>query len=141
MEARPKKAKRTRGAAARKKPATEKARERAAAKRRLRRRANAAVTPKAVASKAAKPAPPPDARVEIRRLRSQRARLEKRLTAVVQEIGILRQYEMRARMLEAEVERKKVEIGALRHEYEERIRALESRSAEAGLASVQGRLL
>ena len=42
---------------------------------------------------------------EVRRLRSARTRLEHRLTAVVQEIGMLRQWELRASMLESELAR------------------------------------
>jgi hypothetical protein len=40
---------------------------------------------------------------EVRRLRSARGRLERRLTAAVQEIGMLRQFEVRAQMLENEL--------------------------------------
>jgi chromosome segregation ATPase len=40
---------------------------------------------------------------EIRRLRAARSHLERRLTAAVQEIGTLRQFELRAQALEAEL--------------------------------------
>jgi hypothetical protein len=59
---------------------------------------------------------------EIARLRSTRSRLERRLTAMVKEIGLLRQYEMRARFLEAEVQKRDQQIAELRHQYEQRIR-------------------
>jgi hypothetical protein len=64
---------------------------------------------------------------EIRRLRSARSKLERRLTAAVQEIGTLRQFELRATMLEGELQK-------LRRETEERIRTLESNPGGASAA-------
>jgi hypothetical protein len=51
---------------------------------------------------------------ELRRLRRARSRLERQLTAAVQEIGILRQYEWRTAALEKEVRRRDDEIARLR---------------------------
>ena len=50
--------------------------------------------------------PPADLERLVRRLQGTRRRLERQLTAAVQEIGILRQWETRARMLEAELEKR-----------------------------------
>src|SRR5205085_12391521 len=51
---------------------------------------------------------------EIRSLRASRSHLERRLTAAVQEIGTLRQFELRAQALEAE-------LASLRSEREDRL--------------------
>jgi hypothetical protein len=72
---------------------------------------------------------------EVRRLRLARSRLERRLTATVQEIGMLRQFEIRARRLEAELARRDVEIERLRRERDERSREIEIRAAGASLPS------
>ena len=56
----------------------------------------------------------------MRRLRSARRRLEQRLTAAVQEIGMLRTFEMRAQMLENELAKRDVELSRLRAEMSER---------------------
>jgi hypothetical protein len=73
-------------------------------------------------------APPLEIEKELRRLRSARNSLERRLTAAVQEIGLLRQYELRAQMLEGE-------LGELRVRSEERIRDLESRLHGASIVA------
>jgi DNA-binding XRE family transcriptional regulator len=72
---------------------------------------------------------------EVRRLRLARGRLERRLTATVQEIGMLRQFEIRARGLEAELARRDAEIEQLRRERDERLRETEIRIAGASSAS------
>ena len=59
---------------------------------------------------------------EVQRLRRAQGRLERRLTAAVQEIGTLRQFEMRAQALESELARRAAEIAELRREREERSR-------------------
>jgi hypothetical protein len=64
---------------------------------------------------------------EVRRLRLARGRLERRLTATVQEIGMLRQFETHARSLEAELARRDAEIERLRQERDERLREAEIR--------------
>jgi lipopolysaccharide biosynthesis protein len=58
----------------------------------------------------------------VQRLRRAQSRLERRLTAAVQEIGMLRQFEMRAQALESELARRAAEIAELRREREERSR-------------------
>jgi hypothetical protein len=45
-----------------------------------------------------------------------RARLEQRLTEAVQEIGTLRQFELRARALEGALEKREEELAATRRE-------------------------
>ncbi len=72
---------------------------------------------------------------EVRRLRRARGRLERRLTATVQEIGMLRQFEIRTRGLEAELARRDAEIEQLRRERDERLRETEIRIAGASIAS------
>jgi hypothetical protein len=72
---------------------------------------------------------------EVRRLRLARGRLERRLTATVQEIGMLRQFEIRARGLEAELARRDAEIEQLRRECDERLRETELRTAGASSTS------
>ena len=68
---------------------------------------------------------------EVRRLRLARGRLERRLTATVQEIGMLRQFEIRAKGLA----RRDAEIEQLRRERDERLRETEIRIAGASSAS------
>jgi len=58
---------------------------------------------------------------DVRRLRSARRQLEKRLTAAVQEIGTIRQFEIRAQVLESELAKRDAEIGRLRTEREEQL--------------------
>ncbi|MGH7820955.1 MAG: hypothetical protein ACREQ9_14410 [Candidatus Binatia bacterium] len=82
-----------------------------------------------------------EAEAELRRLRSARRKLERQLTAAVQEIGLLRQYEVRSRFLEAEVARRDGQLAELRQQYEGRIRELESRGADTAAEPVQGRLI
>jgi hypothetical protein len=53
---------------------------------------------------------------KVRRLRSARARLERRLTEAVQEIGTLRRFELRVRMLEGELRKRDEEFAAVRRE-------------------------
>lgn len=72
---------------------------------------------------------------QVRRLRSARSRLERRLTAAVQEIGMLRQFELRVQMLEADLARRDQEIARLRREGEERAREGESRPGGASIVS------
>ncbi len=52
--------------------------------------------------------------LKIRRLATARRKLEKRLTAAVQEIGTLRTFELRAAMLEAELGKRDAELAQLR---------------------------
>ncbi len=80
------------------------------------------------AKQAAPAALPLETQKELRRLRSARNSLERRLTAAVQEIGLCRQYEVRARMLENE-------LGELRARSEQRIRELESRLNGASIVA------
>ena len=68
---------------------------------------------------------------QVRRLGLARGKLERRLTAAVQEIGTLRQFEIRAQVLQAELARRDAEIEQLRREREERLRAFESRLGAA----------
>ena len=75
---------------------------------------------------------------ELRRLRAARAKLERRLTAAVQEIGTLRQWEIRATMLEGQLQKREQELARLRQESEERIRELESRLGGAAPAAAPG---
>ncbi len=72
---------------------------------------------------------------EVRRLRLARGRLERRLTATVQEIGMLRQFEIRALGLEAELARRDAEIEGLRRERDERSREVEIRIEGAPIVS------
>ena len=81
------------------------------AKRRA--KARPAKQPAIVAKQAAKPAV--DFERELRRERATRRRLEKRLTALVQELGQIRIYEVRCGMLEEELRRRDEELAALRH--------------------------
>ena len=64
----------------------------------------------------AKPAPPPavDFARELKRERANRRKLEKRLTALVQELGQVRMYEVRCGMLEEELRKREDELAALR---------------------------
>jgi len=71
-----------------------------------RRRATARIGGKAVESLERK----------VRRLGSARARLERRLTEAVQEIGTLRRFELRARTLEGELRKREEELAAVRRE-------------------------
>ncbi len=66
-------------------------------------------------------------RKEVRRLRAARAKLERRLTSAVQEIGILRQLEFRARRLEDELAKRDEEIARLRLERANQLSQLELR--------------
>jgi hypothetical protein len=52
---------------------------------------------------------------ELKRERATRRRLEKRLTALVQELGQIRIYETRCGMLEEELRRRDEELASLRH--------------------------
>ncbi len=70
---------------------------------------------------------PDETERELRRLRSARAKLERRLTAAVQEIGTLRQWEVRATMLEGQLQKSQA-----------RIRELESRLGGDMAASPPG---
>lgn len=79
--------------------------------------------PKPARREVASPPAPSSAQREITRLQNVRSRLERRLTALVQEIGYLRQYEMRTRILEAELKKRDQELETLRRQNEERIRA------------------
>ena len=76
---------------------------------------------KSVPRKAPTAKPPVDAaeairalQRKVRRLGSARRILEKRLTAAVQEIGALRQFELRALMLEDELRKRDSEIESIR---------------------------
>jgi hypothetical protein len=71
----------------------------------------------------------------MRRLRAARRRLEERLTAAVQEIGTLRQYERRAQMLESELAAKDAEIARLREQATERLGGASIVSAPAGASN------
>ncbi|MEA2625878.1 MAG: hypothetical protein QOD06_1923 [Candidatus Binatota bacterium] len=75
---------------------------------------------RAALSRSAAPPPEDAASIEreLRRLRRARSRLERQLTAAVQEIGILRQYEWRTAALEKEVRRRDDEIARLRDQRE-----------------------
>lgn len=87
---------------------------------------------KAKRTRRAKPTVPTDRKAiaalerEIRRLRLARGRLERRLTAAVQEIGMLRQFEIRTQGLEAELSRRDSLIADLRRERDERLREVEA---------------
>ena len=65
---------------------------------------------------------------KVRRLRSARARLELRLTEAVQEIGTLRQFELRARTLEGALRKREEDLAAVRRELES---LLDGRSTSA----------
>jgi hypothetical protein len=70
---------------------------------------------------AGKPAPLPRRAVEAlekeaRRLRLARGKLERRLTAAVQEIGTLRNFELRVQILEGQLRARDEEISRLRQE-------------------------
>ena len=58
---------------------------------------------------------------EVRRLRRARGKLERRLTAAVQEIGTLRHSERRVQILERQLQARDEEISRLRHESDERL--------------------
>jgi hypothetical protein len=66
---------------------------------------------------------------KIRRLRSARARLERRLTEAVQEIGTLRQFELRARTLEGHLRKREEDLAAVRRELESLIGARSTTAA------------
>ncbi|MBI2964218.1 MAG: hypothetical protein HYY35_10725 [Deltaproteobacteria bacterium] len=72
---------------------------------------------------------------QVQRLRAARCRLEHRLTAAVQEIGTLRQFELRVRILEADLARRDREIARLRSASEERAREAEPRAGIAPAVS------
>ena len=72
---------------------------------------------------------------EVQRLRRAQSRLERRLTAAVQEIGTLRQFEMRAQALESELARRDAEITKLHREREERSRKAGSPLGDASISS------
>jgi hypothetical protein len=57
---------------------------------------------------------------KVRRLRLVRGKLERRLTEAVQEIGTLRQFELRVQILERQLRARDEEISRLRHESDER---------------------
>ena len=56
----------------------------------------------------------------VKRLRAARAGLEHRLTAAVQEIGMLRQFELRTQVLEAELRKREADLLTARRELEAR---------------------
>jgi hypothetical protein len=109
-------------------PQAVKKKPKAAAKRKTARRARPAPKParpakrRAKARPAKKPAvaakkiPPPavDFERELKRERANRRKLEKRLTALVQELGQVRMYEVRCGLLEEEVRKRDEELAALR---------------------------
>jgi predicted RNase H-like nuclease (RuvC/YqgF family) len=72
---------------------------------------------------------------EVHRLRQARGRLERRLTAAVQEIGVLRQLDARVQALEAEVARRDAEIAELRRDLGERSREAEALLGEGSISS------
>ena len=88
------------------------------------------VAPKKIAPRKKRPAarrPPVDRDAlaalesEVRSLRSARRRLEQQLTEAVQEIGMLRQFELRAQMFENELAKRDHEVARLREELAERL--------------------
>ncbi|MGH7856440.1 MAG: hypothetical protein ACREQY_03850 [Candidatus Binatia bacterium] len=104
-------------------------------------KAAAARKQKEAAQKKKKSGAAGEAEAELRRLQSARRKLERQLTAAVQEIGLLRQYETRARFLEAEVQKRDAQLADLRRQYEARIHDLESRAGSAAPEAAQGRLI
>src|SRR5947199_6776736 len=58
---------------------------------------------------------------QVRSLRMARGKLEHRLTAAVQEIGTLRQFELRVQMLERQLQARDEEISRLRNQGDERL--------------------
>jgi predicted RNase H-like nuclease (RuvC/YqgF family) len=72
---------------------------------------------------------------QIRRLRSARTRLERRLTSAVKEIGMLRQIEFRVQRLEDELAERDQEISRLRMERADQLRQLELRLGGASILS------
>ncbi len=74
--------------------------------------AQPAKKPAVVANQAAPPAV--DFERELKRERANRRKLEKRLTALVQELGQVRMYEVRCSMLEEELRKRDEELAALR---------------------------
>ena len=93
-----------------------------------------------VPAKAAAPAPSDREAVEalrkeVRRLRRARARLERRLTSAVQEIGILRQLEFRAQRLEDDLGKRDEEIARMRLERANQLSQLELRLGGASFLS------
>jgi len=77
---------------------------------------------------------------QIRRLRAARARLERRLTSAVQEIGMLRQIEFRVQRLEeelskrdAELAKRDADIARMRMERADQLRQLELRLGGASI--------
>ena len=103
------------------------------------KKAVAAPAKKPGAVPAGKTAAPPSA--EVRKLRSARRNLEKQLTAAVQEIGLLRQYELKTKILESELEKRTAEVEELRRRAAERPREA-GRSDPAGEEqTIQRRLL
>jgi hypothetical protein len=72
---------------------------------------------------------------DVRRLRVARRRLEQRLTAAVQEIGMLRQFELRAQMLESQVAGRDAELARLRAENAERLGGASIVSTPAGASN------
>ncbi|HSD09481.1 MAG TPA: hypothetical protein VLF14_00725 [Candidatus Binatia bacterium] len=57
----------------------------------------------------------------MRRLRQVRGKLERRLTAAVQEIGTLRTFELRVEILERQLRARDEEISRLRQERDQRL--------------------
>jgi chromosome segregation ATPase len=66
---------------------------------------------------------------QVARLQAARRRLERRLVAAVQEIGMLRQYELRVAALEAEIQKRDADLADLKGRYE----SLESRLGGAAV--------
>jgi hypothetical protein len=96
---------------------------------------------KVVAKRRAAAVKPVPAEVEVKRLRRTRSRLERQLTGLVREIGALRTFEARVRILEGELAKRDAEMGALRGALEEHeSREAERRSRPGGAESPQGRL-
>jgi len=58
---------------------------------------------------------------QVRSLRMARGKLERRLTAAVQEIGTLRHFELRVQILERQLQARDEEISRLRHQGDERV--------------------
>jgi hypothetical protein len=58
---------------------------------------------------------------QVRSLRMARGKLERRLTAAVQEIGTLRHFELRVQILERQLQARDEEISHLRHQGDERL--------------------
>ena len=103
-------AKKRKPAAKRARPANPRAKARPVKKR---AKARPAKKPAVAVKKVAKPAV--DFERELKRERANRRKLEKRLTALVQELGQVRIYETRCGILEEELRRRDEELASLRH--------------------------